>query len=172
MHLPVWFTWQNVTPYITAIPGCVALWLTWRSDHVRLHFVFQGYKDVVGQDPETAEEYLTPAVYVTVTNEGKKRLTIERVTCDVDLGGCKPRRQIFRKAISPTIVLGQGEAHAVFIELPRLREGQTATFASMGVLDTTGKVWKLRRSEWKRLRAEERRIWPAEAGRKVERHLP
>jgi hypothetical protein len=124
MSVPTWISWQTLTPYIIAIPGWIALWRTWRSERVRLRFRFRGVQNLMSGDPETGEEYLTPAIQLTVTNEGKRPLSIDKFTCELLIEG-DARHPSRQKHVNFSVVaLAQGEAHSEWIELPRLHKGQ------------------------------------------------
>ena len=157
---PQWFSWQVLTPYVLAIPGWIALWRTWRSERVTPRFLFHGVENLSCQDAETGE-YMTPAIYVTVTNNGKRPVTIERFTCEVRFDGDSHYPIAENHAYFIGAVLGQGQSHSGCIELPSLRRGlNTAGFTSAFAVDTTGRKWKPTKSELEQLRNEGIKVWP------------
>jgi hypothetical protein len=111
----------------------------------------------MARDSETGEEYVTPGLNFTVTNEGKRPLSIEAYTCAFITDMAKPEGAA--RSLTTTfsaIVLGHGEAHSACVELP----GHSSRFISASARDTTGEEWPASKSERARLRDEERNIWP------------
>jgi|HubBroStandDraft_3_1064219.scaffolds.fasta_scaffold03964_3 hypothetical protein len=161
MPVPTWVSWQVLTPYVIAIPGWIALWKTWRSERVVLRFVFNGFPKFEYRDPEDGSESITPALLVTVTNDGKCPVTVERLTCETYFAGQKRTDSKQNSAqIYPVIVLRQGEACSQWIPLRNLQmQFACGRFVSLTALDTTGRKWKPNRSERKNLHDQEAKIW-------------
>lgn len=161
MPVPTWVSWQVLTPYVIAIPGWMALWKTWRSERVVLRFVFNGFPKLECRDPEDGSEYITPAVRVTVTNEGKRPVSLERLTCKTYFAGQKRSDSKQNSAqFIPVIVLGQGEACSQWLELRGLpKESVCGHFVSLTALDTTGRKWGPNRSERNNLHDQAAKIW-------------
>lgn len=165
-----WLTWQNVknaTPYITAIPGCVALYRTIRNERTRLTFRIEPSES--WQDPYP--DQVGPSrcvVEVTITNEGARPVTIRACCCafvyETSMGD---KSRIGQAEVDNK--LGLGDACTVSVNLPmepynpEFMAGQSriVSLPSIYALDSTSnKQWKPSKKEMRRFLQAARQIWP------------
>ena len=130
-------------------------------ERVLLRFRFRGTEELLDLEEDTGAQYFTRAIEFTVTNEGKRPLSIERFACGLHIDRNIGRPKAEESVHFPPVVLAQGEAHSAWITLPALQKGlTTARFSSASVLDTTGKVRKPTKAELTQVRSQEAKIWP------------
>jgi hypothetical protein len=152
-----WLTWSNVTPYIVALPGCIALWRTIRNDRTRLRFSLELHE--TSEYPDDWDSALW-AVSITITNDGARPVTIKacRVGFVYETVSGDKRKSGYAETDHK---IGLGEACSISVALPM--EAWTSNEDSMGksrivelsyvhAEDSTGKQWNPSRSEMRRFR--------------------
>jgi hypothetical protein len=152
-----WLTWSNVTPYILAIPGCIALWRTIRNDRARLRFNIELHGLAENPDDDWDVRWV---VSVTITNDSARPVTI--TACQVGfvyetVSGNKRRSGY----VETSQKIGLGEACSLLVELPiepwtsdkySMGESRIVELSYVHAEDSTHKRWNPTHSEMRRFR--------------------
>ncbi|HTA47156.1 MAG TPA: hypothetical protein VK789_32155 [Bryobacteraceae bacterium] len=160
-----WVTWPNITPYVLAIPGLIALWRTIRNERVKLAFYCVPFE--TGGDEALYDEEVRCGCSFIITNNGAKPVTIATVSCRFAIQTAAGEG--FRASehqVNEKLSLGDTAKGSVNICLERWTFGQNTmarpqvVAVDLWATDSTGKRWKLSNKERVAFEIEAYRIWP------------
>jgi hypothetical protein len=154
-----WLSWSDAPKMLlSSLPGWIALWRTLRSERTILKFRFEAAL-FEGRD-EFGEYYSAPAIRFTVTNNGKRPVSLDSFICDATFKGSRNNAlQPFSTSFA-AVTLGHGEPHSAWVEL----SANPAAFGGAYAKDSTGKIWPAAKPEISQLCDAARKRWPTSMG--------
>ena len=124
------------------------------NERTKLTFLFEA-SDIYATDSD-GQEYRTPAIHVTVTNNGMRPISLDRVVCVFTPRYSADQSQSRKESSFRLAKLGRGDAADVWVEL----YSEPAEIIQILAIDSTAKKWVARHREIKAIQTECARLWP------------